>query len=361
MIEDYTNKKRIFISWSKPTAKRIAEELKKLILDCFDDSILDIYVSSQNLYAGEHLHDAISKSITDSDLGILILTNENYAEQWLMYEAGALRMKAKALIPIYFGSSRKQESPISDLLYVDFSQESLKNKLLPAVSKHLDFYINNSHISRFVDAVYDEYFKQVKWTQNQRFSGSNLCITDLFDSAEYFKNELYGNDFDLIVGLNYGGSVMAPIFSYKYEGADICLIHLQKDNDNKYTPAYVSYPVDIDEEKNMYTSKKYKNILILDAKYKSGKAPKQAVELLSKKKLITDESKITVAVSVLYWDKTDTTDNYLRRELELELELETKLETTNLKYKIIAHSFTTENNCLNLDLITEDIFQYFKS
>ena len=63
-----------------------------------------------------------------ADLGIVILTKENFKEEWLLFETGALHVKSKeaTAIPIKFEDDRAMENPINDLMPFSFYSRYFK-------------------------------------------------------------------------------------------------------------------------------------------------------------------------------------------------------------------------------------------
>jgi len=79
---------KVFISWSKPLSKRIAESLSDW-LKYFPLSI-EPWVSGPDIDPGSRWNKELSEALQDTNLGILCITKNNQKSPWICFEAGAL-------------------------------------------------------------------------------------------------------------------------------------------------------------------------------------------------------------------------------------------------------------------------------
>jgi len=86
-------KKEIFISWSGPRSKFVAEALYDWIPRVIQS--VNPWMSSENIRAGDRWFIEISKKLENSDFGIICITPENLTSPWLLFEAGALAKTIK--------------------------------------------------------------------------------------------------------------------------------------------------------------------------------------------------------------------------------------------------------------------------
>lgn len=78
----------IFLSWSGDQSKKVAETLK-IWLPSVIQSLKPFY-SSTDIKKGKRWDNELSKTLNDTEFGIIILTEENRTAPWIMFEAGAL-------------------------------------------------------------------------------------------------------------------------------------------------------------------------------------------------------------------------------------------------------------------------------
>ena len=79
---------KIFISWSGPRSKAMAEALKDWLPNVIQS--IDPWVSSSDIDAGMRWTPALAEELQQTQLGIICLTIENLSAPWLLFEAGAL-------------------------------------------------------------------------------------------------------------------------------------------------------------------------------------------------------------------------------------------------------------------------------
>jgi hypothetical protein len=117
----------VFISWSKSPAKEIAGEVKALLEKIFPSGY-EFFVSDTDIAPGGRWREIIDKKLEDNNFGILILTSNNYAQEWMMFEAGALTKdrKAKLALCLFDRDPNDIESPLKAFHYVKFDKDDYK-------------------------------------------------------------------------------------------------------------------------------------------------------------------------------------------------------------------------------------------
>jgi len=79
---------KVFISWSGPLARNIAEELRTWLRKVIQ--VLDPFVSSQDIAKGDIWLIELLKQLEQSSVGIICVTRENLHSDWVLFESGAL-------------------------------------------------------------------------------------------------------------------------------------------------------------------------------------------------------------------------------------------------------------------------------
>jgi hypothetical protein len=80
--------KKVFISWSKQTSKRVAKVLKEYLPEILDG--VDLFMSDKDIGPGERSMKVLESQLDGTTYGLLVVTAENQGESWLNFEAGAL-------------------------------------------------------------------------------------------------------------------------------------------------------------------------------------------------------------------------------------------------------------------------------
>ena len=79
---------RIFISWSGPRSRIVAEALRDWLARVIQR--LEPWVSTEDIRAGARWQVDVSDVLASTKVGILCLTPESLESRWLNFEAGAL-------------------------------------------------------------------------------------------------------------------------------------------------------------------------------------------------------------------------------------------------------------------------------
>src|SRR5437868_186766 len=79
---------RVFISWSGPRSKAVAELLKTWIR-CVVQATQP-WISSRDIDRGAQWFPEISEQLKETEIGIFCLTQANKERPWILFEAGAL-------------------------------------------------------------------------------------------------------------------------------------------------------------------------------------------------------------------------------------------------------------------------------
>lgn len=79
---------KVFISWSGPLSKEVAQLLGSWIRDVLQG--IETWISTDDIDKGSLWFGDISGQLADTSVGILCLTRENIDAPWILFEAGAL-------------------------------------------------------------------------------------------------------------------------------------------------------------------------------------------------------------------------------------------------------------------------------
>lgn len=139
-----SDKKKIFISWSKGHSKKVASILNEYLPDILEG--VEVFMSDKDIDPGERSMKAIEQELAGTDYGILVVTAENQRESWLNFEAGALSKQVGTdnedvphVVPVLVDIESPSElvGPISQFQAVRLTKEDLR-KTCVAISKLLD-------------------------------------------------------------------------------------------------------------------------------------------------------------------------------------------------------------------------------
>nr|VFJ88152.1 MAG: TIR domain-containing protein [Candidatus Kentron sp. H]VFJ90160.1 MAG: TIR domain-containing protein [Candidatus Kentron sp. H]VFJ96526.1 MAG: TIR domain-containing protein [Candidatus Kentron sp. H] len=123
----------IFMSFSQPHTQRVGALFRNILERIYDRKDVEVFLSSKSLAPGDNFRDEIVRYLGMARCGISILSPENrLASPWLMYEAGALAIKAQEnggkLLPFLFCRDKNEvESPLTVIQFSDYQPDDDKN------------------------------------------------------------------------------------------------------------------------------------------------------------------------------------------------------------------------------------------
>ena len=82
---------KVFISWAGPRSGAVAEALRKWLPDVIQQ--LDPWLSKSDIEVGARWAIEMSRSLCDTDVGVICLTPAICKEPWILFEAGSLAKK----------------------------------------------------------------------------------------------------------------------------------------------------------------------------------------------------------------------------------------------------------------------------
>jgi hypothetical protein len=87
-VARYPPSVKVFISWSGEPSRSIAQALDGWLERVVQH--VDAWMSADEIGSGQRWNDAIAKSLSETDFGIVCLTRAKQHSPWLIFEAGAL-------------------------------------------------------------------------------------------------------------------------------------------------------------------------------------------------------------------------------------------------------------------------------
>lgn len=152
----------VFISWSGPRSKRIAEGLNKW-LPTVVQAIVP-WVSFEDIEKGSNWDNGIKAELEKSSVGIFCLTPENLGSRWLNFEAGAIATKPKeeTLVCTYlygFSSPIDVGPPLDRFQSTEANKDDTK-KLLQDINRRCDSPVSDEILEKLFQLTWGE-FEQV--------------------------------------------------------------------------------------------------------------------------------------------------------------------------------------------------------
>ena len=166
----------IFVSWSKSKGKELAKHTKYLLETLLPD--IKVFMSEEDIYAGEHVQEKIIQHIEQCNTLILCFTSDNKKSPWLLYEAGYASGLHKCVIPFLFEKDSLWHSwidnPMNIAREIDFSKDTFTTDLLEAFSIKKTTY---------TEACIDAYKKSIIET-NEKYRQVDIQCEDFVEKLD---------------------------------------------------------------------------------------------------------------------------------------------------------------------------------
>lgn len=144
----------IFISWSKSKSRDFAIELKNLLESL--DPHANVFMSEDNITAGEKVQERIIQRITECDKLLLCFTKENKKSPWLLYEAGFASGLDKVVIPFLFDNDPDWHSwidnPMNIAREININRDTFETTFIKCFDLHDSSY-TRSALSSFNEKI----------------------------------------------------------------------------------------------------------------------------------------------------------------------------------------------------------------
>ena len=161
----------IFVSWSLPASQKTAVKSYEFFRKLFPT--FGFFISSENISSGQRWYDVISDKLDSCNVGIVVVTNENYLRPWIHYEAGALaKVVSKArVMPLLCGvpTSLIADTPLSAFQAADLSKSGIR-RIADSIRELTEY--------QQAEPDFDEQFDSL-WARY----GEALCVVEPFDGV----------------------------------------------------------------------------------------------------------------------------------------------------------------------------------
>jgi hypothetical protein len=155
---------KVFLSWSGDRSHAVANAWEAFV-PCVIQSVRT-FLSSSDLEAGARWGEGLDVALEEADIGILCLTQENIAEPWILFEAGALakRVGTARVVPFLLDLTPGQlKAPLGRFNAREFKREDVLGILGMIRNQHdLPARLDAATFNRSFDAFYPAFEKAIK-------------------------------------------------------------------------------------------------------------------------------------------------------------------------------------------------------
>jgi len=179
---------KVFISWSGGLSQKIAEELKRWLQHCIQS--LEVFYSAEDIEKGDTWSSKISEELSDTNFGIVCLTQENVNAPWIHFEAGAISKMldskvATLTIDVNFSEVK---GPLTKFQVTKFEKDDML-KLLQSINSSMDIPLKDQVLNDSFEAFWNKFYENVSEIINAD-SSKNKKKSVKFNSNEVLEEIL---------------------------------------------------------------------------------------------------------------------------------------------------------------------------
>lgn len=126
---------KVFISWSGPLSKKLAEAIRDWLPGVIQ--MVNPYFTPSDIEKGGRWSTDIAKELSSSEVGVLCITRDNIHSDWILFEAGAVASPAwvaNGLDSSAYAKPHSVKSTMVDATAFIPSLRSLKRTSVPLLS-----------------------------------------------------------------------------------------------------------------------------------------------------------------------------------------------------------------------------------
>jgi len=164
---------KVFISWSGPVSKRVAESIRDWLPGVLQ--LVTPYFTPSDIEKGGRWANDIAKELSSAELGILCITRDNIHSDWILFEAGALSksLDKSFVCPILFGINNTDlAGPLKQFQTTEFTKSDF-HKLITVINGRLG---EQKLPAKTLDNVFEKWWPDLEDKINEILS--SITIVD---------------------------------------------------------------------------------------------------------------------------------------------------------------------------------------
>jgi TIR domain len=143
---------QVFISWSGEQSKKLADAIRAWLQPVLQS--VEPYFSHVDIDTGARWYSELVEALEKSNVGLIILTQENLNNPWIMFEAGAIARSVERVrvCPILFGIQKADlKGPLSFFQAAEFEKDF--RGVVNTINKSLENPLPDQTLDRDLRAV----------------------------------------------------------------------------------------------------------------------------------------------------------------------------------------------------------------
>lgn len=170
---------QVFISWSKPLSKKVAESLSEWLK--YIPLSIEPWVSGPDIDPGTRWNRELAEALQDTNFGILCITNDNQKAPWICFEAGALAktIEKSHVIPYLIDIKPDQlEHPLKQFQAIEANKEGTLSLLRIFYKLAENKNLSESNLMRAFEKWWPDLEKEIEAAKRE-ISGPDISKKDI--------------------------------------------------------------------------------------------------------------------------------------------------------------------------------------
>jgi glycine cleavage system regulatory protein len=180
---------KVFISWSKPLSKKVAESLSDW-LQSFP-LVIEPWVSGPDIDPGTRWNNELSEALEDTNFGIICITKDNQKAPWICFEAGALSktIEKSRVVPYLIDIRPEQlEHPLKQFQAVEANKTGTLKLLMTLFKVAGNINLSETKIIRTFEKWWPDLEKEIETAKNEasepNIPGKELSLQEIKSSLD---------------------------------------------------------------------------------------------------------------------------------------------------------------------------------
>ena len=164
---------KVFVSWSGKKSRDVARALGDWLPSVLH--AVEPFVSARDIRAGTRWQAEIAAELDDTEFGLICVTNENRAAEWLNFEAGALAksVESSRVVPLAIDLAPADiANPLGQFQAIRLTKEDISD-LLTSINETCPSPITESNLRKAVEKWWPDLESEIAKIADREYQNSD--------------------------------------------------------------------------------------------------------------------------------------------------------------------------------------------
>jgi hypothetical protein len=222
---------KVFISWSGPKSKAVANYLKRWIKFVLQNS--QPWVSTHDIERGRVAMTQLIDTLNESKIGIICLTPRNHEKPWILFEAGAISSKfdeSRVLTLLLDGLKVEDLNPPLGLFQATYPDKESMKSLLWTINQLMDAPLEPETFNDVFETYWPQFNQEYTRIINEVKEDGPVIernesdkLDEILMSIRRFDNRISNLEIDKTITENRSKNIVSKIRNYLLKHSDAYL------------------------------------------------------------------------------------------------------------------------------------------